>query len=102
MIADNTTGDVACDMYNRWEQDIALMKSLGIKNYRCGSMKDIVSAVSLLGATASGYRPVCSSSSSSFRNTAIAFLACAGDSMCKGCQQQPGRSAVREQMIGAR
>jgi hypothetical protein len=22
-------------MYNRWEQDIALMKSLGIKNYRC-------------------------------------------------------------------
>ncbi len=37
MIADNTTGNVACDMYNRWEQDIALMKSLGIKNYRWGT-----------------------------------------------------------------
>ena len=34
-IADNTTGNVACDMYNRWQEDIALMKSLGIKNYRC-------------------------------------------------------------------
>jgi beta-glucosidase/6-phospho-beta-glucosidase/beta-galactosidase len=34
MIADGTNGNVACDMYNRWEQDIALMKSLGIKNYR--------------------------------------------------------------------
>lgn len=33
-IADGTTGNVACDMYNRWEQDIALMKSLGVKNYR--------------------------------------------------------------------
>jgi hypothetical protein len=33
-IADNTTGDVACDMYNRWPEDIALMKQLGVKNYR--------------------------------------------------------------------
>lgn len=33
-IADNTTGDVACDMYNRWAEDIALMKQLGVKNYR--------------------------------------------------------------------
>jgi beta-glucosidase len=33
-IADNTTGDVACDMYNRWPEDIALMKKLGVKNYR--------------------------------------------------------------------
>lgn len=33
-IADNTTGNVACDMYHRWEEDIALMKSLGVKNYR--------------------------------------------------------------------
>jgi beta-glucosidase len=33
-IADNTTGDVACDMYHRWEEDIALMKKLGVKNYR--------------------------------------------------------------------
>jgi hypothetical protein len=37
-IADGTTGNVACDMYNRWEQDIALMKSLGVKNYRCASV----------------------------------------------------------------
>jgi beta-glucosidase/6-phospho-beta-glucosidase/beta-galactosidase len=33
-IADNTTGDVACDMYNRWQEDIALMKKLGVKHYR--------------------------------------------------------------------
>lgn len=34
LIADNSTGDVACDMYNRWQEDIALMARLGIKNYR--------------------------------------------------------------------
>ncbi|KAF8059426.1 BGLU42 [Scenedesmus sp. PABB004] len=33
-IADNTTGDVACDMYHRWRDDVALMKQLGIKHYR--------------------------------------------------------------------
>ncbi len=33
-IADNTTGNVACDMYHRWQSDIALMQKLGIKHYR--------------------------------------------------------------------
>jgi beta-glucosidase len=28
------TGDVACDHYNRWREDIALMKDLGLKAYR--------------------------------------------------------------------
>ena len=27
-------GDVACDHYHRWREDIGLMKDLGIKNYR--------------------------------------------------------------------
>jgi beta-glucosidase len=34
VIAENQTGDVACDHYNRYKQDVALMKSLGIKAYR--------------------------------------------------------------------
>ncbi|KAF6266054.1 putative beta-glucosidase [Scenedesmus sp. NREL 46B-D3] len=33
-IADNSTGDVAVDMYNRWQEDIALMQRLGVKHYR--------------------------------------------------------------------
>lgn len=33
-IEDNTTGDIACDHYHRWADDIALMKSLNIKSYR--------------------------------------------------------------------
>lgn len=33
-IADATDGEVACDSYNRWQQDIALLKSLGAKAYR--------------------------------------------------------------------
>jgi beta-glucosidase len=28
------TGDVACDHYHRWAEDIALMKKLGLKAYR--------------------------------------------------------------------
>ena len=28
------TGDVACDHYHRWQEDIQLMKSLGFKTYR--------------------------------------------------------------------
>jgi beta-glucosidase len=28
------TGDVACDHYNRWREDIALMKTLGVDAYR--------------------------------------------------------------------
>jgi len=33
-IKDNSTGDVACDHYNKWQEDVALMKKLGMKNYR--------------------------------------------------------------------
>jgi len=28
------TGDMACDHYHRWREDIALMKELGLKAYR--------------------------------------------------------------------
>src|SRR6187455_2726791 len=28
------TGDVACDHYNRWRDDIAIMKELGMQAYR--------------------------------------------------------------------
>ena len=28
------TGDVACDHYHRWREDVALMASLGVRNYR--------------------------------------------------------------------
>jgi hypothetical protein len=31
----NTTGDVAIEHYYRFKQDVALMKSLGVKHYRC-------------------------------------------------------------------
>jgi len=33
-IEDGSTGDVACDHYHRWRDDIALMKSLGLQAYR--------------------------------------------------------------------
>jgi beta-glucosidase len=33
-VANGDTGDVACDHYHRWPQDIALMKSLGLQTYR--------------------------------------------------------------------
>jgi len=33
-IDDGTTGDITCDHYHIFEEDIALMKELGIKNYR--------------------------------------------------------------------
>ncbi len=33
-IEDASTGDVACDHYNLWPQDIALMKEIGIDTYR--------------------------------------------------------------------
>jgi beta-glucosidase len=33
-IRDGTTGDVACDHYNRIEQDVLLMRQLGLKAYR--------------------------------------------------------------------
>lgn len=34
MIKNGDTGDIACDHYHRFEEDIALMKELGIKAYR--------------------------------------------------------------------
>ncbi|HOZ38441.1 MAG TPA: GH1 family beta-glucosidase [Anaerolineaceae bacterium] len=33
-IHNNDNGDVACDHYHRWQEDIQLMKSLGFKSYR--------------------------------------------------------------------
>ena len=33
-IADGTTGDVACDHYRRWRDDVALMRALGLRAYR--------------------------------------------------------------------
>jgi beta-glucosidase len=34
MVDNGDTGDVACDHYHRWGEDIALMKDLGLKAYR--------------------------------------------------------------------
>jgi len=33
-IGDGSNGDVACDHYNRYSEDVSLMKELGIPNYR--------------------------------------------------------------------
>lgn len=33
-VLNGDTGDVACDHYHRWQEDIALMKDLGLKAYR--------------------------------------------------------------------
>ena len=33
-VYDNHTGDVACDHYHRYEEDIRLMKEIGLKSYR--------------------------------------------------------------------
>lgn len=34
LVADGATGDVACDHYHRWREDVALMKDLGLDTYR--------------------------------------------------------------------
>lgn len=33
-VAGGDTGDIACDHYNRYAEDVALMRDLGIRNYR--------------------------------------------------------------------
>jgi beta-glucosidase len=33
-VFDGNTGDVACDHYHRFKEDVALMKTLGVKSYR--------------------------------------------------------------------
>lgn len=33
-VFDGHTGDVACDHYHRWREDVALMRELGLKGYR--------------------------------------------------------------------
>src|SRR5512139_1264765 len=33
-ITTGETGDVACDHYHRWPEDIALMKEIGLRAYR--------------------------------------------------------------------
>lgn len=33
-IIDGSTGDVACDHYHRWTEDVALMQSLNVQAYR--------------------------------------------------------------------
>jgi beta-glucosidase len=34
MILNGDTGDVACDHYRRWKEDVAMMRELGLKAYR--------------------------------------------------------------------
>jgi beta-glucosidase len=36
MVANGETGDVACDHYRRWEEDVRLMADLGLNAYRFG------------------------------------------------------------------
>ena len=33
-VIDGSTGDVACEHYHRWPEDIALMRTLGLQAYR--------------------------------------------------------------------
>ena len=33
-VRDGHTGDVACDHYHRWPEDVALMRDLGVDSYR--------------------------------------------------------------------
>lgn len=33
-VSNGDTGDIACDHYHRWEEDIAIMRQLGLKVYR--------------------------------------------------------------------
>lgn len=33
-IYDGSTGDVACDSYNKWREDVQLLKAMGVDHYR--------------------------------------------------------------------
>ena len=33
-VVDNSNGDIACDHFNNWQQDIDLIESLGVDAYR--------------------------------------------------------------------
>ena len=37
-ILDGATGDIACDHYHRWPQDVALMRELGLGAYRLSTV----------------------------------------------------------------
>jgi hypothetical protein len=35
LVVNGATGDVACDSYHRYEEDVQLLKELGVRNYTC-------------------------------------------------------------------
>ena len=41
-IKDGSSGDVACDSYHKYEEDVALLAGLGVDSYRCWAYYDNV------------------------------------------------------------
>ena len=33
LIAGNSTGDIACDSYHKYKEDVAMLKQMGVSNY---------------------------------------------------------------------